>query len=218
MDRVEIVRWLVTPAAVATLLFGLLPLYDPPVRWARRLRGDIAIAAGLPEGDEKRLLEADLERQARRLREYREVYVGWRWVRKWALVSFVGVEVVLLTLYPPFDAKLRTGEPAFGPADYMLLAGGAVQLLAFVVFFGLGLNARGRTPSEVLFFERYGRRARRAGRSRRLQRLRARRRNRGEDVRGTGSTLGFSTQVDPLGMEVREWVMRSRASDADSRQ
>ena len=195
---------------MATILFAILPLYDPPARRARRLRGDIAIATGLPEGDEKRRLQTDLERQAKNLREYREVYVGRRWLAKWALVLFAGATIGLLVAYPPFSARAGDGSPAYGPTDYFLMLGGAIQLLAFVTFFGLGLDSRGRTPEEVLVHERTGRRLRRERRLRRLNTQRAKNEELGQRTHREGSTLGFRTQVDALGPRVQDHLARIR--------
>lgn len=204
--HVNALTWLVTPAFVATTIFALVPLYDAPVRWSRRLKSDITIASGLPEGEEKTRLTDTLESQARRLREYREVWTVPRLFRKWAVLSGCGALIICLIIQPPIN---RPGErPVFSPADWILvlLALYEIAIVAFCI--GQGLSIDGRTPRQMMIRDRIKRHDRRWKRLRRLDRERSRQVDEGHRS-GTGSRLGFRTQVDPMAGWVRTWEPRS---------
>lgn len=66
----------------------------PSVRWARRLERDIETLSGLGEGPERELWSASVDRQARRLRRYREETP--RWDKVIPVLAFVGFVVSVL--------------------------------------------------------------------------------------------------------------------------
>ncbi|MCR2825338.1 hypothetical protein [Microbacterium sp. zg.Y909] len=130
------IQWLLTPAIITGALYALARLYDPPTRWSRRLKADMAIAGGLPDGEEKRIWEDSFEWRAARLRMYREAFCGWTWFWKWASVAFVGVAVTGIILFPPFNGD-------YGPADYLLMSMGLVDCGLIAVFISNGYDLTG---------------------------------------------------------------------------
>jgi len=98
-----LVQWLLTPALITGLLLGGTRLFDPPTRWSRRLKSDIAILGGLPEGPEKRVWQASIAWQAERLREYRRAFVGATLVAKLVGLAILGAALFGLISYPPIN-------------------------------------------------------------------------------------------------------------------
>lgn len=191
--------WLVTPALIATVLVAALPLYDPAVRWSRRLRNDIQIAGGLPDGPEKELLNASLERQARRLRLYREAFKGRHQIAKWGFVAYFSLCVIVVVAWPPNLAEAG--------ADNILYFGGAAWAVIYATLIGRGFDIMGRTPLALIRRDRVRRHDRRVKRLDRLDKVRAAAIADGRDLRPKGSRLGLSTQVDALA----EWVRTPEA-------
>jgi hypothetical protein len=191
------IQWLLTPTLITGALFAVARLYDPPTRWARRLKSDIAIMGGLPEGPEKRVWQEWVEWQATRLREYRLAFVGWTHFWKWAALAFICVAVFGFVLYPPVN---EPGEPpTWGLFDYGMMALGLLSIAVYVIALGSGHDFLGRSPREVIIRRRVRDYDRRFRKLRRIEKERARRVAEGAQIRRVGSRLGFSTQVDELG-------------------
>jgi hypothetical protein len=206
------IQWVLTPALFTGALLGLARLYDPPTRWARRLKSDIAIMSGLPEGPEKRVWQEWVEWQAMRLREYRLAFVGWTHFWKWAALAFLGLVIFGLIIYPPIN---KPGEPImWGPADYMLMLAGLLSVVIFIIALGSGADFKGRSPREIIIRRRVRDYDRRMRKLRRVEKERARRIAEGAQIRARGSRLGFSTQVDELGAWVRDPDLRLAAKVA----
>lgn len=204
------VAWLLTPALVTGALLALARLYDPPTRWARRIKSDIAILSGLADGAEKGAWQASIDEQAARLREYRRAFVGWTLFWKWVVVGFVAVAVLGLILYPPVN---ETGQPAmWGPADYVMILGGLYCCVIYVVAVSAGQDFLGRSPRELLLLRRLRRHDRRRRKLSRVAR-RARSAARPGVERGV-SRLGFATQVDVLGEWMRDPDLRGYVRNA----
>jgi len=196
--------WLITPAVIATVLFAALPLYDPTVRWTRRLKNDIQIAGGLPDGAEKDLLNSSLEEQARRLRLYRQAFRGRHAVGKWVFVVYFSFAVFALVAWPP-------NPKVYAAFDWLILATGATYGLLYATLIGTGLDMWGRTPLALVRKDRVRRYRKRRKAIGRLEKLRPTAIAEGRKLRASGSQLGFETQVDPLAEWVRTWEMRSIA-------
>lgn len=202
----SVAQWVLTPALVTGALLALARLFDPPTRWARRLRSDIAIASALPDGKEKTLWDSEVEWQAARLREYEAAFIGWALIRKWTGLAALGTVVALGVLYPPIN---KPGEPeTYGPADWAIMAAGGVSLVLYLGSLASGRDFLGRTPREIVLLARLRSHKRRWRKLMRLERERRRRRARGIEVPPKGTRLGFSTQVDKFGLFMRDPVLR----------
>lgn len=202
--------WLLTPALVTGAVLALARLYDPPTRWARKIKSDIAILTGLADGAEKEAWQASIDKQAARLREYRRAFVGWTLFWKWVVVGFVAVAVLGLILYPPVN---ESGQPAmWGPADYLMILGGLYCCIIYVVAVSAGQDFLGRSPRELLLLRRLRRHDRR--RRRLLRVARAERGAVRQGVERRGSWLGFVTQVDELGEWMRDPDLRGYVRNA----
>lgn len=200
------IQWLVTPALITAGLLAIARLYDPPTRWARRLKSDISIAGGLSEGPEKRVWQQSIERQAMRLREYRRAFVGWTLFWKWATVAAMAVTLFGLALYPPLN---RPGQPEmWGPGDWVLLLPGLYACVTYVVTISVGCDSLGRTPRDILLRRRLREYNRRKRKLRRIEKARAERAKLDPSVRPTGSRLGFESQLDEFGPWMRDWEIR----------
>ncbi|MFI8632157.1 hypothetical protein ACIGEP_06155 [Microbacterium sp. NPDC077663] len=200
------IEWLLTPALVTAGLLALARLYDAPTRWARRLKSDIAILAGLPDGSERRAWQASIERQAMRLREYRRAFTGWTLFWKWSVVAAMAATLFGLILYPPIN---RPGQPEiWGPGDWVLLLPGLYACVTYVVTISAGLDFLGRSPRDILLRRRLRAHNRRDRRLRRIEKVRAKRANTDPTIRARGSRLGFRTQVDEFGPWMRDFDMR----------
>lgn len=203
------VQWVLTPALITGALFALARAYDPPTRWARRLKSDITITAGLPEGPERRVWQEWVNWQATRLREYRLAFTGWTQFFKWAGLAFICVTVIGSILYPPIN---KPGEPeVWGPGDYPFLLLGLFATTVYTFALGSGHDFFGRSPREIIIRRRVKDFDRRSRRLRRIERVRARRVALGADIRPVGSRLGFSTQVDDLGAWASDFDLRRLA-------
>lgn len=197
-------QWLITPAFITGLLIALAQFYDPSTRWSRRLKGDLAVLGGLPEGNERDRWEESVEWQALRLRQYRTAFVGRTLLVKWGAVTLVGGLIFGLILWPPF------GDP-WGPADWILIGIGLIDTLLIGLFISAGYDLAGRTPAEIMRSRRVREHDRRLKRLRRIERVRAERANTDPSIRPKGSRLGFSTQVDEFGAWVRDPGLRTLA-------
>lgn len=199
----DLVGWLVTPALVATLLIATVPLYNPTVRWSRRLRNDIQIANGLPDGPEKQLLSVDVETQARRLRLYREAFRGRHLVGKWGFVAyFTGALSAFFFARP---------DSTSGTLNHYLVIGGALVGIMYLILIGCGLDILGRPPAAIIRADRVRRYRARRRKLARLNKARIAAIAEGRSLQPHSSDLGFRSQVDPLGDWVRTWEMRSIA-------
>ncbi|KAA9154752.1 hypothetical protein F6B41_12310 [Microbacterium lushaniae] len=206
------IQWLLTPALITGGLFALAQLYDPPTRWSRRLKSDIAIMGGLPEGPERRVWQEWIEWQAMRLREYRLAFVGWTHFWKWAGLLALGLILFGVIAYPPLN---KPGEPVmWGPADYGIMLGGFLSIFIYLAALGSGADFLGRTPRQIIIRRRVRAYDRRMRKLRRIDKERARRIAEGAKIRARGSRLGFSTQVDELGAWVRDPDLRLAAKVA----
>lgn len=94
MDIASILTALLTTAAVAALTLMVRSLV-PSVRWSRQLERDIAILGGLDDGPEREMWSASVDRQARRLRKYREETP--RWDKVIPVLAVAGLVVSVLT-------------------------------------------------------------------------------------------------------------------------
>jgi hypothetical protein len=212
------IRWLLTPALITGGLIGLARLYDPPTRWARRLKSDMAIASGLPEGPEKVQWQLGLAERAQRIREYRIAFVGWTRVVKWIMVVFVGGTLVGLIVYPPIN---KPGDRyPYSPAEYPLIFGGIGVCLLYMYCIGAGTDFIGRNARELILLRRLRRYHRRARRLRRLGNARAKATGTGSGTMRSPSRLGFESQVDPLGafmqhLDLRLWILSAGFVAAD---
>lgn len=201
------IQWLLTPALVAGLLIALAQLYNPPTRWARRLKSDIAIAAGLPEGLEREVWQESIAEQAERLRGYRRAFVGWTWFWKWLGVIYLGGALVGTILYPPIN---RPGDRyPLGPGDYIFYGLGLVLALVAAISISSGRDYWGRSSREVLLRRRVRQFDRRWRKLRRIEKRRKKRAETDSAIRSTGTRLGFSTQADEFGAFVRDRDMRA---------
>lgn len=125
---------------LAALFVGSLTYMAPTSRWTRYLKNDAAIVAGLPEGEERRKLAEKIEKEARRLREYREFVppaqhaIGWSTTLAtalciWSLVSF--------------------GLPEkMGPANWLGLAMGLAIGVVAIVSMISGRTMDFKTPAQ----------------------------------------------------------------------
>ncbi|AZZ51426.1 hypothetical protein [Rathayibacter festucae] len=201
----EFLAWLITPAVVATILFGVLPYYDAGTRWTRRIKSDITIASGLPDGHEKEMLEQSVVEQAERLRVYRKAFTPGSLVLKWLVLTFAAATTGLLIAYPPINSGDE--EYPFGPADYMMMFTGFMILVLVVALIGSGHDVHGRDPEQMIAAARARRHRKRTAKLTKLDKLRAERIKAGHGMKPNGSRLGFSTQVDPLANCVSTWEM-----------
>lgn len=214
------IQWLLTPTLITGAVIALMRLYDPPTRWTRRLKSDMAILGGLPEGAEKRVWQRSVEGQATRLREYQRAFTGRTLVIKWLAVAGVSVAVFGLVLFPPINDP---GEPAdFGPADYMMVGMGGFASLVYVSLVSSGRDMFGRTPRQLLLIRRLKQYDRRVKKLDRLDKERAKRHAAGMNIKLEGSRLGFSTQIDEFGpwmrdLNLREYVRNAGIVSADFR-
>ncbi|WP_413320375.1 hypothetical protein AA0Z99_05930 [Agrococcus sp. 1P02AA] len=199
-----------TPTVVTGGLLALTRLYDPPTRWARKIKSDITILSGLADDAEKDAWQASIDQQAARIREYRRAFVGWTLFWKWFVVGCVAMAVLGLILYPPVN---EAGQPAgWGPADYIMILGGLYLSVIYVVAVSAGHDFLGRSPRELLLLRRLRRHNRR---HRRL--LRVTRATRGPvrpSVERGVSWLGFRTQVDEFGQWMRDPDLRGYVRNA----
>jgi hypothetical protein len=214
------IQWLLTPTLITGALLALARFFDPPTRWARRLRSDISIVGGLPDGSEKQVWQASIDKQAMRLREYRRAFVGWTLFWKWVVVAFVAVAVFGLILYPPIN---EPGDPIpYGPFDYMMMFLGLLACVTYVVAVSTGNDFLGRSPRDILLGRRLRKYNRRLRKLRRIEKIRAERAKTDPTIKPKGSRLGFSTQVDEFGPwmrddDVRDYVGAAGIHAADFR-
>ncbi|EZP26248.1 hypothetical protein [Microbacterium oleivorans] len=203
----EAVRWLLTPALVTAILIALAQFYNPPTRWTRRIKNDMSIAGGLPDGLEKERWQSSITSQAARLRLYRRAFVGWPLFLKWAGIVYIGISLGGLILWPPLN---KPDEPvAFGPADYIFLGQGVLITLFVAITVSSGRSTSGRTPPEIIVRQRVRDHDRRLKKLKRIEKVRASRAATDSSIRPKGSRLGFSTQVDELGAWVRDPGLRA---------
>lgn len=200
-------RWLLTPALVSGALIALAQFYNPPTRWTRRIKNDMSIAGGLPDGAEKAQWQDSVAWQAARLRLYRRAFVGRTLFAKWAGVVYIGVGLGALILWPPVN---EPGDAVpFGPADYMMLTMGLIVSIVVAASVSSGRSLSGRTPPEIIVRRRVQDYNRRWRKLRRIEKERVRRSAADPSIRPKGTRLGFSTQVDDLGPWVREPGLRN---------
>jgi hypothetical protein len=197
-------QWLITPALITGFLVALAQFYDPPTRWSRRLKGDLAILGGLPEGKERERWQESVEWQALRLRQYRTAFVGGTLLMKWGTVTFLGVAIFGLVLWPPFG-------DGWGPTDWILIGLGVVNSLLIGTFISAGYDLGGRSPVDIMRARRVRAHDRRLKKLRRIERVRAERAKTDSSIRPIGSRLGFSTQADEFGAWVRDPGLRTLA-------
>lgn len=202
----SVVQWLLTPALVTGALLALARFFDAPTRWARRLRDDISILGGLPDGAEKRTWQQSVDWQARRLREYRRAFVGGTLIVKWFVLIFVAALTLWTILHPPIN---EPGDPyPFVPADYMIFVMGFGETALFVVLISRGIDFLGRTPREILLLRRLRQYNRRMRKLHRIEKERAKRAETDPTIRPKGSRPGFSSQVDEFGPWMRDEDLR----------
>lgn len=202
-----LIQWLLTPALITGALVGAARLFDPPTRWSRRLKSDIAILSGLPEGPEKRVWQASVVWQAMQLREYRRAFVGGVLVTKWVGLAIFGALLFGIVSYPPIN---KPGDKyPFGLFDYCMMAAGFLSMVIYIVSVASGHDFFGRSARELLLRRRLRRFRRRFKKLLRLDKERARRIIDGSSIRPRGSKLGFSTQVDEFGPWMRDGDLRS---------
>lgn len=200
-------QWVLTPALITGAVLGIARLYDPPTRWLRQLKSDIAIASGLPDGPEKAVWQESTAWQGQRLREYQEAFVGWTFMAKWAGLAFIIVPLVLLVIFPPIN---KPGDRyPLGPADYMMMGMGLLTTVVYAVSLGSGRDFFGRSPRDIILRRRLRRFKRRLRSARRLDKERARRFASGAAIKPKGSRLGFSTQIDFFGPWMRDPGIRN---------
>lgn len=206
------IQWLLTPTLITGAILALARFFDPPTRWARRLKSDISIMGGLPEGTEKQVWQVSIDKQATRLREYRRAFVGWTLFWKWAVVAFVAVALFGLILYPPIN---EPGEPAtFGPGDWALILPGLFACATYVVAVSTGNDFLARSPRDILLARRLRKYNRRLRKLRRIEKVRAERAETDPTIKPKGSRLGFSTQVDEFGPWMRDADLRDYVGTA----
>lgn len=189
--------WLFTPALIGSLLLLAGPFFVPAVRWARRLKSDVGIFGGMPESEEKDLLGLSITRQAERLREYREVMLTGKYlVGLWIAVAYIATAVILVILFPPIN---KPGDRyQLGIFDYGMMAIGLLIMVVALFLIFSGRDFYGRTPRALIWRDRAARHYRRHRKLRRLQQERVKHPKPDGAHRPEGSSLGFSTQVDPL--------------------
>lgn len=198
--------WLVTPALVTGVLLALARMYDPPTRWARRLKEDIAILGGISDEGERRAWQEPIDARAMQLREYRRAFVGWTLFWKWVMVLGVTASIIGLVVYPPTNQE---GQAVYwGPGDYILMSLGLVTCTLYMAFISTGHDFLGRSPRELLLAKRASRFRRRSRKLRRLDKERVARANSNPAIRRNGSRLGFETQVDEFGAWMRDRDLR----------
>jgi hypothetical protein len=206
-DPMNALAWLITPAAVTTLIFTFAPFYDPPVRWTRRLKTDISIAGGLPEGDMKTQLNEEIEWRARKLLDYRSAFTPLRVLVKWLWLAFSAIPFVLMIIWPPVNKPNE--PPVLAPADWMMVGIGVYTLVIYITCIGSGLDLFGRTPIEMMIRDRVRRHDRRWKKLCRLDKYRARRAPSAPQSALRGTALGFVNQSDAMAGWVRSWEARS---------
>lgn len=208
-ELIAALGWLITPALVASVALGLVRFVDAGSRWDRRLRADLQLFSAMPDGDEKARLEASLQKQARRLREYRSAFGPRRQIVKWIQLLLVAWVIAMTIRYPPINTA--TTQVPLVPADYAtLISGGAVMLIGLTSLIR-GRDWFARTPAELLRNDRLKRHNRRERKANRLDKIRAELIAAGEEIRPKGSRLGFRTQVDELGPWMRTPELREAA-------
>lgn len=202
-----ILQWILTPALITAALVGLAQLYDPQTRWSRRLKSDLTITGGLPDGPEKSAWQDSIDWQAMRLREYREAFVGKTLFWRWAGLAFIAVPLILLVLFPPIN------EPGdrfpFGPTDYMMMGMGLFTSGIYAVSLASGRDFLGRSPRDIILIRRGKRFKSRWRKLKSLDKERARRAESEPNYKQKGSALGFSTQVDVFGPWMRDRDLRA---------
>lgn len=145
MDFSDVIPTLVG-ALVTTGIVALTALAYPGVRWARRIKRDIEIVGGLPDGSpEREIWQAKVTALARRLRAY-ETYVPlMHRVLPFVWAVIWGVLITCFIVYPNLRDALLAEMPAF----IMGIAGlvGATGYLSIAI---MGGDLRGRDPDALL--------------------------------------------------------------------
>jgi hypothetical protein len=204
---VDVSKWLVSPALVIAAMWLGAQLYEPTLRWGRRLRRDQAFGAGIPEGDEKNAWNRMNVELARRLRLYRLAMTTKRRIGKYIALVYISFTVLVTVVFPPLNTP---GEPPIlGVADYYLMGFSLLQMAIVLTWISLGRSISGRNIEQMLVADRITRYRRREKHLRRLDKIRAERIAEGAKIKGRSSRLGFESQVDPLSRWVSTWEWRA---------
>ena len=175
------------PALIGTALLATLPLIEPSIRWSRRLKNDIQISAGLPDGPERKLWNAGIENLARDLREYREAFSAVRVLLRYAVFTY-GLAGVGYLLWPTgWNEWMEVnGVPGIPLA---LIVGLTAYEFFIVVAYGVGFGFQ--RAAVILRDRRNKPHYKRLGKLLRLDRKRRRAIKTGRKLHPKGSRLGF---------------------------
>lgn len=132
-------RWILALPFASAALLAVLPFFAPPVRWTRRLKNDIEIWKGLPEGEEKEQFEKAVRLIARRLHAYRFDVRRIDKVFPWAGTVLFALAVGSAAMW---------GFAVDGPADWILVVLGFFTGL-LSIFAALGGRSNWIVPAEI---------------------------------------------------------------------
>lgn len=138
----------VLPGLVGTLVSAgslfLLGWVYPSTRWTRRIKRDIAIMSGLPEGEERREWEFGVSALARRLRLYEKHVPVWHKVYPFSLAILYGVMIAWFIADEPSRNALLAETPAF-----ILGIGSLVGSIGYLYVAIAGGDMHGRSPEQL---------------------------------------------------------------------
>lgn len=144
MDLTGIVTGVVGAVATASLL-TLVTWMIPSARWSRRLKRDIEIMAGLPEGPEKEQWRAGVIVLARRLRAYEKYVPIWHRVLPFVMAVVWGGLITTFIVDPDARTALIEETPVFA-----LGIGGFLATIGYLWVAMAGGDLRGRDPDVLL--------------------------------------------------------------------
>jgi hypothetical protein len=132
--------------AVSTAsLLAFVSWVFPSARWTRRLKRDMEILAGLPEGPEKEQWGASVVALARRLRAYEKFVPLWHRVLPFAMAVVWGILITIFIV----DPQVRTATLGEQPAIALGIAG-LVGTIGYLWVAMAGGDLHGRDPDVLL--------------------------------------------------------------------